>query len=182
MVGAFNTYANLGVYIKPYFVTRIEDRHGNIIATFQPERHEAIDEQTAYLMLNLLQGVINEGTGIRLRFRDNYGRFTMPIAGKTGTTQNHSDGWFIGVTPKLSAGVWTGADLRSIHFKTITTGQGANMALPIWGYFYKKVLADESLGIIEEEMEFKKPLHFNIDLDCDEIKEEKVPSDFDDFF
>jgi len=181
MVGAFNTYANLGVYTKPYFVTRIEDRHGNVIASFQPEKHEAIDEQTAYLMLNLLQGVINEGTGIRLRYRDNYGRFTMPIAGKTGTTQNHSDGWFIGITPKLTAGVWTGAELRSIHFRNIRSGQGANMALPIWGYFYKKVLADESLGITEE-MEFKKPLNFNINLDCDEIEKEKAPSDFDDFF
>lgn len=191
MVGAFNTYANLGVFIKPYFVTRIEDRHGNVIATFQPERHEAIDEQTAYLMLNLLEGVINEGTGIRLRFSNlgrervtqEYGNFTMPIAGKTGTTQNHSDGWFIGTTPKLTAGVWTGADLRSIHFKTISSGQGANMALPIWGYFYKKVLADESIGFKEDEMEFKKPLNFNINLDCDELEEkEKVPSDFDDFF
>jgi len=182
MVGAFNTYANLGVYTKPYFVTRIEDRHGNIIATFQPERHEAIDEETAYLMLNLMQGVINEGTGIRLRNRPNYGQFSMPIAGKTGTTQNHSDGWFIGVTPKLSAGVWTGADIRSIHFKYITHGQGAYMALPIWGYFYKKVLADESLGIAEEDMEFKKPLNFNINLDCDEIEQQKAPADFDDFF
>lgn len=181
MVGAFNTYANLGVYTKPYFVTRIEDRHGNVIASFLPEKHEAIDEQTAYLMLNLLQGVINEGTGIRLRYRDNYGRFTMPIAGKTGTTQNHSDGWFIGITPKLTAGVWTGAELRSIHFKNIRSGQGANMALPIWGYFYKMVLADETLGITEE-MEFKKPLNFNINLDCDEIEKEKAPSDFDDFF
>lgn len=182
MVGAFNTYANLGVYTKPYFVTHIEDRHGNVIATFQPQRHEAIDEETAYLMLNLMQGVINEGTGIRLRNRPNYGQFMMPIAGKTGTTQNHSDGWFIGVTPKLSCGVWTGADLRSIHFKYITHGQGAYMALPIWGYFYKKVLADESLGIREEDMEFKKPANFNINLNCDEIEQEKAPSDFDDFF
>lgn len=182
MVGAFNTYANLGVYTKPFFVTRIEDRHGNIIATFQPEKHEAIDKQTAYLMLNLMQGVIDEGTGIRLRNRPNYGQFTMPIAGKTGTTQNHSDGWFIGVTPKLSAGVWTGADLRSVHFRTITSGQGANMALPIWGYFYKKVLADSTLNITEEQ-EFKKPLNFNINLDCNEIeKKENVPIDFDDFF
>jgi len=190
MVGAFNTYANLGVYTKPYFVTRIEDRYGNVIARFYPERHEAIDAQTAYLMLNLLEGVINEGTGIRLRYSnlgrervsEEYGNFTMPIAGKTGTTQNHSDGWFIGVTPKLTAGVWTGADLRSIHFKTITSGQGANMALPIWGYFYKKVLADQSLGFSEEEMEFKKPANFNINLDCDEVDQKKTPSDFDDFF
>lgn len=190
MVGAFNTYANLGVYTKPYFVTRIEDRHGNVIASFQPERHEAIDEQTAYLMLNLLQGVINDGTGKRLihsnlwreRVTEEYGKFTMPIAGKTGTTQNQSDGWFIGTTPKLTAGVWTGAELRSIHFKYIGAGQGANMALPIWGYFYKKVLADESLGLKEEDMEFKKPLKFNINLDCDEIEETEAPADFDDFF
>jgi penicillin-binding protein 1A len=191
MVGAFNTYANLGVYTKPYFVTHIEDKHGNVIARFYPEKHEAIDEETAYLMLNLLEGVINEGTGIRLRssnlFRsgvtEEYGQFTMPIAGKTGTTQNHSDGWFIGTTPKLTAGVWTGADIRSIHFKTISSGQGANMALPIWGYFYKKVLADESLGIKEEEMEFKKPLNFNINLDCDELEGKKnTPADFEDFF
>jgi len=190
MVGAFNTYANLGVYTKPYFVTRIEDRYGNVIARFYPERHEAIDAQTAYLMLNLLQGVIDEGTGIRLRFSNlsrervtqEYGNFTMPIAGKTGTTQNHSDGWFIGITPKLTAGVWTGADLRSIHFRTISSGQGANMALPIWGYFYKKVLADKSLGINEEDMQFKKPANFNINLDCDDDGKAKTPAEFDEFF
>ena len=189
MVGAFNTYANQGVYIKPYFVTRIEDQYGNIVANFQPERHEAIDEQTAYLMLNLLQGVIDQGTGIRLRisnlFRDgvteDYGSFSMPIAGKTGTTQNHSDGWFIGVTPKLSAGVWTGADLRSIHFRTISSGQGANMALPIWGYFFKRVLADKSLGY-SEDMVFEKPEGFNINLDCDEQEKQRTPAEFDDFF
>lgn len=181
MVGAFNTYGNLGVYIKPYFVTRIEDRHGNVIASFLPERHEAIDEQTAYLMLNLLQGVVNEGTGRRLRFRPEYGQFKMPIAGKTGTTQNHSDGWFIGVTPKLTAGVWTGADLRSVHFRTISSGQGANMALPIWGYFYKKVLADPTLGITED-MVFKAPPNFNINLDCDDTESGKKATDFEDFF
>jgi penicillin-binding protein 1A len=191
MVGAFNSYANLGVYIKPYFVTRIEDKHGNVIARFQPERHEAIDAQTAYLMLNLLQGVIDEGTGIRLRFSNlgrervtqEYGKFTMPIAGKTGTTQNHSDGWFIGITPKLTAGVWTGADLRSIHFRSLTSGQGANMALPIWGYFYKKVLADPTLGIREDDMQFKKPANFNINLDCDDAGTKKNTSEsFDEFF
>jgi penicillin-binding protein 1A len=180
MVGAFNTYVNQGVFVKPYFLTRIEDRYGNVVATFRPEQHEAIDEQTAYLMINLLQGVVDEGTGIRLRVREEYGRFKMPIAGKTGTTQNHSDGWFMGITPKLTAGVWTGADLRSIHFRTISSGQGANMALPIWGYFMKKVLADESLGITED-MEFKKPDGFKINLDCDD-ELDKVPSDFNDFF
>jgi penicillin-binding protein 1A len=181
MVGAFNTYTNQGVYVKPYFVSRIEDRYGNVIATFQPERHDAFDEQTAYLMINLLQGVIDQGTGIRLRNREGYGNFTMPIAGKTGTTQNHSDGWFIGTTPRLTAGVWTGADLRSIHFRTIASGQGANMALPIWGYFYKKVLADPKLGYTEE-MSFKRPDNFNINLDCDGESQQNVPSDFEDFF
>jgi penicillin-binding protein 1A len=181
MVGAFNTYTNQGVYVKPYFVTRIEDRYGNVIATFQPERHEAFDEQTAYLMVNLLQGVIDRGTGIRLRNRDGYGKFTMPIAGKTGTTQNHSDGWFVGTTPRLTAGVWTGADLRSIHFRTISSGQGANMALPIWGYFYKKVLADPTLGYTED-MQFERPENFNINLDCDGENQQNGPSDFEDFF
>jgi penicillin-binding protein 1A len=181
MVGAFNTYANQGVFVKPYFVSRIEDRYGNVIAEFQPARHEAFDEQTAYLMLNLLQGVIDEGTGIRLRNRDGYGKFTMPIAGKTGTTQNHSDGWFIGITPRLTAGVWTGADLRSIHFRTISSGQGANMALPIWGYFYKKVLADPTLGYTEE-MEFVRPDHFDINLDCEGEEQRHTPDDFEDFF
>jgi penicillin-binding protein 1A len=181
MVGAFNIYGNQGVYVKPYFVTRIEDRYGNVIANFQPERHEAFNEETAYLMLNLLQGVIDGGTGIRLRNREGYGRFTMPIAGKTGTTQNHSDGWFIGITPQLTAGVWTGADLRSIHFRTIASGQGANMALPIWGYFYKKVLNDPSLGYTEE-MSFKKPDNFNIDLECDEDSQKLSTPESEEFF
>ncbi len=181
MVGAFNTYTNQGVYVKPYFVTRIEDRYGNVIATFQPERHEAFDEQTAYLMVNLMQGVIDSGTGVRLRNRDGYGKFTMPIAGKTGTTQNQSDGWFIGTTPRLTAGVWTGADLRSVRFRTLASGQGANMALPIWGYFYKKVLADPTLGYTED-MQFKRPENFNINLDCDGEDHRNVPTDFEDFF
>jgi penicillin-binding protein 1A len=181
MVGAFTTYANKGVFISPYFVTHIEDRHGNILASFKPNKHDAIDENTAYLMLNLMEGVINEGTGRRLRNREGYGRFTMPIAGKTGTTQNHSDGWFIGVTPELSGGVWTGADLRSIRFKSLSLGQGANMALPIWGYFMKKVLADESLDYTEE-VEFDKPANFNINLDCGENQKDNSSKDFDDFF
>ena len=170
MVGAFTTFANQGVFTRPYFVTKIEDKHGNVIARFTPEKHEAIDKETAYLMLNLLQGVVDEGTGNRLRWHPDYGGFTLPIAGKTGTTQNHSDGWFIGITPELSGGVWTGADLRSIHFKNITYGQGANMALPIWGHFLKKVFADESLNYTQD-VEFKKPANFNINLDCNDSNE-----------
>jgi len=183
MVGAFSTYANKGVFVKPYFVTRIEDRHGNIVANFIPRRYEAIDENTAYLMTNLLQGVVDAGTGSRLRFREGYGGFTMPIAGKTGTTQNHSDGWFIGMTPQLTAGVWTGADLRSIHFSDLQSGQGASTALPIWGYFMKKVLADPSLGYTQKG-EFARPANFRGTIDCgEEIPgEERKALEFDEFF
>jgi penicillin-binding protein 1A len=182
MVGAFGTYANKGVFVRPFFVTHIVDRHGNIVANFIPQRAEALDENTAFLMLNLLQGVVDQGTGNRLRSREGYGQFTMPIAGKTGTTQNHSDGWFIGMTPKLTAGVWTGADLRSIHFSDLSTGQGASMALPIWGYFMKKVLADPTLGYTQNDT-FKGPAGFNVDLGCDDtapVQEDIL--EIDDFF
>ena len=182
MVGAFSTYANKGVFVKPWFVTHIEDKHGNVVASFVPQRYEAIDENTAFLMLNLMQGVVDAGTGGRLRSREGYGRFTMPIAGKTGTTQNHSDGWFIGSTPQLTAGVWTGADLRSIHFTDIASGQGANMALPIWGYFMKKVLADPTLGITES-VQFERPANFNVNLNCDdEDPQLRSKGSEDDFF
>ena len=153
-----------------------------MVANFIPQRVEAIDENTAFLMVNLLQGVVNEGTGSRLRFREGYGKFTMPIAGKTGTTQNHSDGWFIGMTPQLSTGIWTGADLRSISFADISTGQGANMALPIWGYFMKKVLADPTLGYTENTS-FERPPGFDVDLECtgsDPVQEGEV-LEFEDF-
>ena len=180
MVGAFATYANQGVFTRPYFVTRIEDKHGNVIASFRPDRYEALDEKTAFLMLNMMQAVIDEGTGIRLRFNETYGQFKMPIAGKTGTTQNHSDGWFIGITPALTAGIWTGAELRSIHFGDLSTGQGANLALPIWGYFMKKVLADPSLGITEN-MAFQRPVDFDVSLDCGDANPNKK-QDFNDFF
>jgi penicillin-binding protein 1A len=182
MVGAYGTYANKGVYTTPFFVTRIEDKHGNVISTFQPERHDAIDEQTAYLMINLLQGVVDRGTGIRLRFNKVYGKFENPIAGKTGTTQNHSDGWFMGIVPQLAAGAWTGAELRSIHFDVISLGQGSNMALPIWGRFMKRVYADETLEY-KPDRQFEKPENFMINLDCDDAEENrKAPNDFEDFF
>jgi penicillin-binding protein 1A len=183
MVGAFSTYVNKGVFVRPYFVTHIEDRHGNPVANFIPQRYEALDENTAFLMVNLLQGVVDAGTGSRLRSREGYGRFTMPIAGKTGTTQNHSDGWFIGMTPKLCAGVWTGADLRSIHFSDLNTGQGASMALPVWGYFMKKVLADPTLGYTQSDT-FERPATFNVNLNCEEKlpEEGKEILEFDEFF
>lgn len=183
MVGAFSTYANKGVFVKPYFITRIEDKHGNRVAEFIPRRVEAIDENTAFLMVNMLKGVVNEGTGSRLRNREGYGKFTMPIAGKTGTTQNHSDGWFIGMTPELAAGVWTGADLRSIHFADISSGQGASMALPIWGYFMKKVMADKTLRYSENK-DFIQPANFDADLDCigSSTPQEGEILEFEDFF
>ena len=183
LIGAYGSFVNKGVYTQPIFVTHIEDRHGNVIARFKPERHDAVDEKTAYLMLSLLQNVINGGSGGRLRWHPVYGEIPGAIAGKTGTTQNHSDGWFMGVTPQLVAGAWTGADLRSIHFDDITTGQGANMALPIWGRFMKKVYADETLEYTPDQ-EFEKPANFYMNLDCDEQPEEVIeqPNQFDDFF
>jgi len=183
MVGAYGTFANRGVYTQPIFITRIEDKHGNVIAKFKPERHVAIDEHTAYLMVSLLRGVIDNGTGGRIRRNPVYGQISGPILGKTGTTQNHSDGWFCGVTPQLAAAVWTGADLRSIHFDNISKGQGANMALPIWGRFMKKVYADKTLPYKPFAAEFEKPANFNVNLNCDDDNDkENQSSQTEDFF
>jgi penicillin-binding protein 1A len=186
MVAAYAVYPNKGVYTTPLIVSRIEDRNGNVLAHFTPRRHEAIDEQTAYLMTNLLQNVVSEGTGLRLRSKyqvyEEYGGFDTPFAGKTGTTQNQSDGWFVGFTPELVAGVWTGANYRSIHFEDITRGQGTNTALPVFGRFFKKVFADSTLDY-SEYFEYKEPEGFNIDIDCDDNVSEKndMPS-FDGFW
>jgi penicillin-binding protein 1A len=144
MVGAMNTFVNDGIHVTPYFVTHIEDKYGNIIEMFHPESNEAMDAQTAYLMLNLMQGVVETGTGRRLRYF--YG-LNNEIAGKTGTTQNQSDGWFMGLTPQLTTGVWVGAEERSVHFRTIEMGQGARLALPIWGIYMKKIYADSTLHV-----------------------------------
>lgn len=180
MVGAYATYANKGVHVEPLMVTRIEDKNGNILATFHPQRSEAISEQTAYLMINLLEGVVNQGTGGRLRFRYNLGG---PIAGKTGTTNNHSDGWFMGMVPNLVGGVWVGAEDRSIGFQTISLGQGANMALPIFGLFLQKVFNDGGLGVNPTD-EWDKPLRLmDVNLDCEEVNSQKNVEVFeDDFF
>jgi penicillin-binding protein 1A len=167
MVGAYGTFANKGVFTQPIFVTRIEDRHGNVISTFRAERHDAIDEQTAYLMTELMRGVVDAGSGGRLRWSPDYGGFRGPIAAKTGTTQNHSDGWFIGVTPQLVSGAWTGAELRSIHFEDLDSGQGARMALPIWGYYMRKVYADHSLPY-RDQVDFERPANFSGDVNCDD--------------
>ena len=173
MVGAYGTYANHGVYTKPIFVTRIEDKNGNILARFSPDHHDAIDPKTAYLMLNLMEGVVNEGTSQRLR-REGliYGNLTADIAGKTGTTQNQSDGWFMGITPELVTGVWTGGDLRAIHFEGLTMGQGANMALPVYGYFMNKIYRDPTLGY-SQGTRFEVPEGFRMDLDCSKVMKDK---------
>ena len=169
MVGAMSTFANKGVYVKPIFITKIEDKNGNVIETFKAEQREAMDDVTAYKMIELMKGVVYEGTGVRLRFK--YG-LRNPIAGKTGTTQNQSDGWFMGITPDLTTGIWTGAEDRSVHFKTITLGQGSNMALPIWALYMKKVYADPTLHISRGD--FTKPLsNVDLDFDCDKYEEEQ---------
>lgn len=163
MVGAMNTFANKGVYVKPVFVIRIEDKNGNVIDRYAPEKNEAIDEVTAYKMVQLMKGVVESGTGIRLRLKY---KMENPIAGKTGTTQNQSDGWFMGITPDLTTGVWVGAEDRSVHFRTISLGQGANMALPIWALYMRKVYDDPSLHISQGD--FSKPLtDVSIEFDCD---------------
>ena len=163
MVSAYNTFPSKGVFVSPIFVTRIEDSMGNVLGEFTNTRREAISEYTAYLMANLMQGVVNSGTGIRLRAK--YG-LKGEIAGKTGTTNDQSDGWFIGYTPSLTAGAWVGAEDRQVHFESLTLGGGSNMALPIWGIFMKKVLADGTLGVYETDR-FMAPPGISLNLDCD---------------
>jgi penicillin-binding protein 1A len=174
MVGAYGTYANRGVYNRPMYVTRIEDKNGNVISRFTEKIEEVLTEETAYLMLDLLQNVVRTGTGLRLRGEPYL--LLNQIGGKTGTTQNHSDGWFIGVTPSLVGGVWSGWEDRGIHFETIGEGQGANMALPIFAIFLRKIYNDPEFGILETE-EFERPANFNIELDCDKVKRENSRRD-----
>ncbi len=162
MVGAMSTFANQGVYIKPMFITRIEDKNGNVVQRFSPEESEAMSELTAYKMVELMKGVVQSGTGIRLR---SYYGFKNPIAGKTGTTQKQSDGYFMGITPDLTTGVWVGAEDRSVHFRSTKLGQGSHTALPIWAGYMKKVYADKSLNISQGD--FPKPNIPGLDLNFD---------------
>jgi penicillin-binding protein 1A len=170
MVGAYCTFANKGVYTRPVYVTRIEDKNGNVISTFKPYIDEVISEQDAYLMLNLLQGVIDEGTGMRLR-----GKYALrnQMGGKTGTTQNNSNGWFMGVTPNLVAGVWTGWEDQAIHFESLSLGQGSNMALPVFGIFLNKLFADPQFTDMTNNT-FEEPASFNAELDCDKVKSQST--------
>ena len=178
MVGALSTFANQGVYIKPMFITRIEDKNGNVIARFTPEESEAMSELTAYKMVELMKGVVQSGTGRRLRSL--YG-LSYPIAGKTGTTQKNSDGWFMGITPDLTTGVWVGADDRSVHFRSTRLGQGSHTALPIWALYMKKVYNDKSLNISKDD--FPKPYLPGVDLDfnCWQSEEDEVDEYIDEF-
>ena len=178
MVGAMSTFANQGVYIKPMFITRIEDKNGNVIQRFSSEESEAMSELTAYKMVELMKGVVQSGTGIRLR---SYYGFNNPIAGKTGTTQKQSDGYFMGITPDLTTGVWVGAEDRSVHFRSTKLGQGSHTALPIWALYMKKVYADKSLGISKGD--FTKPNIPGVDLnfDCDRYDNDEGVEYIDEF-
>jgi len=164
MTGAMSVFANKGLYVEPIFITRIEDKNGNVLQTYAPKSQEAISEETAWLMIQLMKGVVESGTSIRLRYK--YG-FDNPIAGKTGTTQNQSDGWFMGITPDLVTGIWVGCEDRAAHFRTITLGQGANMALPIWALYMQRVYTDPGLKISKRDFDDpSKPIE--VDLDCGE--------------
>jgi len=189
MVGAYSAFANQGMYIKPMMVLRIEDKNGTVLENFSPTTREVMNKEAAYTVINLLEGVTQFGSGIRLRtksgvYPDSIAtgypyEFKNPIAGKTGTTQNQSDGWFMGMVPNLATGVWVGAENRSIHFKGITRGQGASMALPIWALYMKQVYKDSTLHISQEE--FEKPEHISINLDCNTFNKDPkikdVPQD-----
>lgn len=174
MVAAYSTFANQGVYIKPQFIQRIEDKNGVVLYEPIPESHDVLNKDIAYAVIKLLEGVTEGGSGSRLRTQGGgYGyervtgypyAFTNPIAGKTGTSQNQSDGWFIGMVPNLVSGVWVGCEDRSARFKSITYGQGATAALPIWGYFMKKCYEDKELQVSKEQ--FDRPKNLAIKVDC----------------
>ncbi len=174
MVGAYGTFANKGVYTRPMYVTRIEDKNGNVISRFAPKIEEVLSEEHAYLMVNLLQNVVLTGSGRRMRIEP-YNLMNQ-IGGKTGTTQNQSNGWFMGITPNLVGGVWSGWEDQAIHFETLAEGQGADMALPVFAIFLKKVYADPQFGIMEAD-EFEKPSDFKWELDCDKIKRQNSRRD-----
>lgn len=177
MVGAYGAFVNQGVYVKPVMVTRIEDKNGTVLYEYVPETKDVLSKDVSYAMLNLMEGVTKGGSGTRLRhtYQKNTTVYkevitgypyelTNPIAGKTGTTQNQSNGWFMGMVPNLVTGVWVGGEDQATHFKSITYGQGAAMALPIWGIYMKKNYENEELGISKEA--FPKPSNLSIRVDC----------------
>ena len=189
MVGAYSTFANQGVYVKPSLITRIEDKNGTVLYQHTPQTKDVISSETAYVTINLLQGVTESGSGSRLRHKTGANsayksavtgypyEFKNPIAGKTGTTQNNSDGWFMGMVPNLVTGVWVGGEDRSVHFESTMYGQGATMALPVWALYMKDCYNDERLAISKEE--FTIPPDLTIEVDCEKWKAQTVPKDID---
>ncbi|MFK7781197.1 penicillin-binding protein 1A [Psychroserpens sp.] len=192
MVAAYGTFVNKGVYNKPVMVTRIEDKNGTVLYQFTPKSRDVLSDEVAYTTINLMEGVTQSGSGQRLRhnwasrvpvYKDIITGYpyelTNPIAGKTGTTQNQSDGWFMGMVPNLVTGVWVGAEDRAAHFKSITYGQGASMALPIWALYMKACYEDSELNVSKGN--FEKPQELSIEVDCEKLKagdsEEKDPAD-----
>ncbi|MCL7752753.1 transglycosylase domain-containing protein [Polaribacter sp. Z022] len=179
MVGAYATFANKGLRVEPMILTRIEDKNGTVLQEFTPKTKEVLSEESAYVVLDLLKGVTLSGSGVRLRLpwaKPKYVtghpyKFTNPIAGKTGTTQNQSDGWFMGIVPNLATGVWTGGEDRATHFAGITKGQGATMSLPSWALYMQKCYADKTLNISQED--FEKPENLSIRILCDDETENK---------
>jgi penicillin-binding protein 1A len=180
MTSAYATFANKGLRVEPNMISRIEDKNGTVLAQFTPKTKEVMSEESAYVILDLLKGVTMFGSGVRLRTKEHYYKkiitgfpyeFTNPIAGKTGTTQNHTDGWFMGVVPNLATGVWTGGEDNAIHFENLAEGQGATMSLPTWALFMQKVYADKTLNISQED--FEKPEFVGINLNCGLEKDPK---------
>lgn len=180
MTSAYATFANKGLRVEPNMISRIEDKNGTVLAQFTPKTKEVMSEESAYVILDLLKGVTMFGSGVRLRTKDHYYKdiitgfpyeFTNPIAGKTGTTQNHTDGWFMGVVPNLATGVWTGGEDNAIHFEDLAEGQGATMSLPTWAIYMRKVYADKSLNISQED--FEKPEFVGINVNCGLEKDDK---------
>ncbi|WP_298781163.1 transglycosylase domain-containing protein [uncultured Polaribacter sp.] len=191
MVSAYSTFANKGLRVSPMIITRIEDKNGTVLRDFTPETQEVLSEESAYVILDLLKGVTQSGSGIRLRSTYTSGGkaitgfpylFSNDIAGKTGTTQNQSDGWFMGIVPNLATGVWTGGEDRATHFAGITKGQGATMSLPSWALFMRKCYEDKTLKISKEP--FERPRNLSIKINCakesdDDIDDENPDSDTD---
>ncbi|HEY4197222.1 MAG TPA: penicillin-binding transpeptidase domain-containing protein, partial [Mucilaginibacter sp.] len=176
MTGAYSVFANHGIWTEPTFILRIEDRKGNVIYTHKPRITQAMNEQTAYVMTYMLKGVIENGTGSRLMYK--YG-IRNPVAGKTGTPQDNSDGWFVGMVPQLVTGVWTGCEDRDFHFRSTSLGEGANTALPIFALFMQKVYANPELGI-KKNVDFdppKKPLTITLDCSAYDQQTQGTPSE-----
>lgn len=175
MAGAMATYANKGEYVEPIFITQITDKKGIVLDRFVPERHTAINDVTAYMMIDLMKGVVHSGTGVRLNYKYHLNEFSTAIAGKTGTTQNNSDCWFVGITPTLATAIWTGGEVRSIHFRNMTYGQGASQALPIFGHFMRSVYQDKKLHFYRGDFELPSE---PVELDCDKFNQEIANEDY----